>query len=371
MEPLLHECFADTGYGMGVFRSPLPVGNTVQIGWLLNYPTGIGRESMERELMRHFKFQIAIALDTIWPVNPGSEGKKWKPGAKTGSDDQAWHVYVESRYVKMVEEELSNWLRTSTRKGDMPFGARTRFVSDWKHIKSRRCTIASNSTAVSKATTSFIGTHNTFSVITRTLQGPFPMPGMLDKAPIPSLNNKAITLLRFLYSLQCIPTPPVSHHLAATTDASSSSNDEVSQVSTSDSGETEDMADSVNEESNHAPKQNSASFNNPTKMNPASSNKAPKTTLSPNKATKNNSSQKTMASPNNAPKRTSPSPKNSASSKTKPTVPILANWQPLPRAQPGSNLSFCRRSMRKGLRLRRLESSKRILTTPIRPHSSQ
>ncbi|CAJ1968795.1 unnamed protein product [Cylindrotheca closterium] len=49
MSRLLGQCFEITGTHAGVFCSPLQeVSDPVQIGWLLNYPMGIGRAALQK-----------------------------------------------------------------------------------------------------------------------------------------------------------------------------------------------------------------------------------------------------------------------------------------------------------------------------------
>ncbi|CAJ1944017.1 unnamed protein product [Cylindrotheca closterium] len=77
MSQLLVQCFEITGTHADVFRSLLQVSDPVRIGLLLNYPMGIGRAALERELMRHFTFKRAIALEPAWPQNPAFDRSAW------------------------------------------------------------------------------------------------------------------------------------------------------------------------------------------------------------------------------------------------------------------------------------------------------
>ena len=76
IEPLLHDCWSHTGPYMGIYRSPLQVGNSVKIGWLWQYPVGVSIPLLERELMRYFGFKVPIAVDLAFPASPGSNNDK-------------------------------------------------------------------------------------------------------------------------------------------------------------------------------------------------------------------------------------------------------------------------------------------------------
>lgn len=106
IKPMLYSLFAKTGYNMGLYRSPLQVGNPVHIGWLLKYPEWMSKEAMEREFMRKFKFQIPIPLELSFPSNPASKGKTFIWGGW-----QAWHVIVPAHLAQQVHHKLSEWLR--------------------------------------------------------------------------------------------------------------------------------------------------------------------------------------------------------------------------------------------------------------------
>ncbi|CAJ1953837.1 unnamed protein product [Cylindrotheca closterium] len=192
MSQLLGQCFEITSMHAGVFRSPLQVSDPVRIGWLLNYPMGIGRAALERELMRHFtSFKRAIALEPAWPQTPSTAGPK------------AWHIWVAASDVDRKARALFAWLRPETRKCHMPFSARTLFVYDWGaimkgHLGDLTCT---------------------------SLAPLFPIQGMLTKVFIPKYckQGKGKSLLQFLYAIQCIPAvkkpPPAQPEQSATQDA--------------------------------------------------------------------------------------------------------------------------------------------------------
>lgn len=199
VEPLLDDIFRPTGPGMGIYRSPLQVGNAVKIGWLLNYPVGMGCEAVERELMRHFQFTIPIALVLLYPSNPGSYNEKWV----SGLHKHAWHVYVPLRFAKMVEQELSIWLTKSTAKRDMPFGSATQFVVDWNFAKSQDQVLVQD---LSKDIVQMINTHDTHCLTTEIMKPSFPIHPLV-KIHVPFF-DKSVSLLRILYSVQCHLTPP-------------------------------------------------------------------------------------------------------------------------------------------------------------------
>ena len=177
IESLLDEIFRDTGFNMGIYRSPLQVGNATLIGWLLSYPTGMSRVMIERELMRHFKFLVPIALELRYPVNPGSWGEKWVPGVHK----KAWHVYVPHQHAEMVENELSLWLTKSTHKKDMPFASSTQFVVDYKYATAQN---KQDVDELGKAITQMISTHDNHLHTSCVIKPSFPIHALV-KTHIP------------------------------------------------------------------------------------------------------------------------------------------------------------------------------------------
>jgi len=203
MSRLLGECFSTTGANAGVYRSPLQVGDPVRIGWLLNYPLGISRTALERELMRHFGFKIAIALESSWPQQPGTAGQKWVPT----KGPKAWHVWVAAADVETVAKGLFLWLSPSTKKCHMPFGARTQFVFAWEAVSKNRLGQLADPGTFSPVIAKLINTHDTSAQTCAILSPQFPLQGMLTKVFIPKYckPGKTKSLLHFLYAIQCIP----------------------------------------------------------------------------------------------------------------------------------------------------------------------
>ena len=213
MSRLLGECFSTTGANAGVYRSPLQVGDPVRIGWLLNYPMGISRPALERELMRHFGFKIAIALEPSWPQQPGTSGQKWVPTR----GPKAWHVWVAAADVDTVAKGLFLWLSPSTKKCHMPFGARTQFVFSWEAVSKNRLGQLADPGTFSPVIAKLINTHDTSAQTCAILSPQFPLQGMLTKVFVPKYckQGKTKSLLHFLYAIQCIPAarkkaPPIT-----------------------------------------------------------------------------------------------------------------------------------------------------------------
>ncbi|CAJ1948098.1 unnamed protein product [Cylindrotheca closterium] len=196
MSRLLGQCFEITGTHAGVFRSPLQVSDPVRIGWLLNYPMGIGRAALERELMRHFTFKRAIALEPAWPQNPGTAGQKWMPS----KGPKAWHIWVAASDVDRVARALFAWLRPETKKCHMPFGARTQFVYDWGAVtKGHLGDLAQPGGQWNGIIGKLINTHDTTSQTCTSLAPLFPIQGMLTKCipavkkPLPAQPEQSAT----------------------------------------------------------------------------------------------------------------------------------------------------------------------------------
>ncbi|CAJ1945824.1 unnamed protein product [Cylindrotheca closterium] len=154
----------------------------VRIGWLLNYPMGIGRVALKRELIRHFTFKRAIALEPAWPQNPGTVGQKWMPS----KGPKAWHIWVAASDVDRVARALFAWLRPETKKCHMLFGARTQFIYDWGAItKGHLGDLAQPGGQWNGIIGKLINTHNTTSQTCTSLAPLFPIQGMLTKVFIP------------------------------------------------------------------------------------------------------------------------------------------------------------------------------------------
>ncbi|CAJ1947561.1 unnamed protein product [Cylindrotheca closterium] len=183
---------------------------------------GIGRAALERELMRHFTFKRAIALEPAWPQNPGTTGQKWMPS----KGPKAWHIWVAASDVDRVARALFAWLRPETKKCHMPFGARTHFVYDWgASTKGHLGDLAQPGGQWNGIIGKLINTHNTTSQTCTSLAPLFPIQGMLTKVFILKYckQGKGKSLLQFLYAIQCIPAvkkpPPAHPEQSATLDA--------------------------------------------------------------------------------------------------------------------------------------------------------
>ena len=186
---------------MGIYRSPLQVGNSVKIGWLWQYPVGVSISLLERELMRYFGFKVPIAVDLAFPASPGSNGdKKWVPGLHK----QAWHVFVPAQYADMVSQELSNWLTKYTPRCDMPYASATQFVPDWSRVRSKKQDIV----GMSEMITELIGTHDNSVHMSCVIKPGFPI-NLLVKTEVPMF-GKSVSLLRVLFAIQCNPFVPES-----------------------------------------------------------------------------------------------------------------------------------------------------------------
>jgi hypothetical protein len=197
MDSMLHEIFELSGGGNGVYRSPLQSGNAVKIGFLINYPVGIDIGKMEKELMRHFRFKIAIALESLWPQGPGR-------GWTKGLGQPALFLWVGSDFARAVDIEMTKWFQPRTPKKDFPFGAVSTYVHEWKSVKAKKLSVP-ESEVTATAITSMINTHNNFTTICKTIAPSYSLHGMLTKATIPMMANKSISLLRVLYSVTCTP----------------------------------------------------------------------------------------------------------------------------------------------------------------------
>ena len=197
VESLLNDLFAETGFNMGIFPSPLEVGNALRIGWLLNYPLGINLEWVARELMRIFDFHIPIALEAAWPLNPSFQGKTFKRGGR-----QALHVFTPSNRAAEVVQKLSAVLSRDTPKHDMPFGSDTRFVYDWKAVRARKIGVDGDP-EITDMIVQMINTHENFGATTCVIRPSFPI-HMLEQTYI-ELFGEDMTLLRLLFSVLCTP----------------------------------------------------------------------------------------------------------------------------------------------------------------------
>ena len=197
IESLLNDLFSETGFNMGTFPSPLQAANAIRIGWLLNYPIGVDCLLLAQELMRLFDFQIPIALEAAYPINPTATGKNWKRGKR-----QALHVFTSAPRAPEVVQRLLTALSRETPKHDMPFGADTRFVYDWKAVRARTIGVDADP-AISDFIVQMIATHDTFGSSTCLIRSPFTLTPLVQNS-VP-LFDEDMSLLRLLYAILCTP----------------------------------------------------------------------------------------------------------------------------------------------------------------------
>ena len=96
----LHSYWAYRATSSGCFDSPLQYGNMVRIGALYLYPEGGPNvTSMEKELMRHFKFKYPIGLGIDW-VNQLYDGNDKRTGPKGIC---LYHLYTRTEDAKIVD----------------------------------------------------------------------------------------------------------------------------------------------------------------------------------------------------------------------------------------------------------------------------
>ena len=195
----LHGELQHQGRGAGCYESVLQYGDIEKIGALCFYPQEINIKAIEKELMRHFDWEIVIGLRYEWVTTPYTGRSKWNeraPGC------MMWHIYVRSKHAKRADRALRLWLHPSTPKKDFPWCAVTHYISDWKAAQNGTISVKAVGPVKDEILT-MISKHNDFVELTQAKYCPVEIPGMLKKATTKDFGPR--TCLSMFLSIKARP----------------------------------------------------------------------------------------------------------------------------------------------------------------------